>query len=202
LIFMLWRAAGFRANPNLANGRPFTVLEQMMFFAGGFLLASLLALVLMPVVHRRAVRLTNRRLEDSMPLTVNEALARTDGLRAEFAISTRRLERQVEQLRVSAVNRLSEIGRLRAELAQSGPRARHFHKVEGRPDAPEIEPIEPDPAKQVLSVDHMDRLNRRQHAHADRRLRDTLKASSKLEEKRAASVSFVSKNRSSSVGNS
>jgi hypothetical protein len=149
------------------------VVEQMMFFAGGFLLASLLALILMPVVHSRAVRLTNRRLEESVPLSVTETLARMDGLRAEFAISTQRLERQIEQLKVAAVNRLSEIGRLRAELAKSGPRAGHLRKVEGRLGATEIEhvttPVEPDSAKQALSAEHLGRLNWRHHAYADRR---------------------------------
>jgi hypothetical protein len=34
------------------------MVEQIMFFLGGFLVAALLALILMPVVHARAVRLT------------------------------------------------------------------------------------------------------------------------------------------------
>jgi len=77
------------------------MVEQIMFFSGGFLVAALLALILMPVVHRRAVRLTSRRLQDSMPRSMDEIGARMDGMRAEFAMSTRRLERQVESLPVS-----------------------------------------------------------------------------------------------------
>jgi hypothetical protein len=43
--------------------------------------------------------LTIRDLRDSLPLSVKEPLAQVDGLRAEFAGPTRRLELQVEQLR-------------------------------------------------------------------------------------------------------
>jgi hypothetical protein len=98
-----------------------TMVEEIMFFSGGFLVATLLALIFMPAIHQRAVRLTSRRFEDSLPLSLIEALARTDGLRAEFAMSTRRLERQVEQLKLTAANQLGEIGRLRAELARNVP---------------------------------------------------------------------------------
>jgi hypothetical protein len=95
------------------------MVEQIMFFSGGFLVATLLAIILMPAIHHRAVRLTSRRLEESLPLSLIEALARTDGLRAEFATSTRRLERQVDELKEAAANQLGEIGRLRVELARN-----------------------------------------------------------------------------------
>jgi hypothetical protein len=106
------------------------MVEQIMFFSGGFLVATLLALTLMPVVHGRALRIANHRLKDSVPLSVKETLAQVDGLRAEFAISTRRLELEVVRLKVRSVNQLSEIGRLRADLAKSRWRGRDFLKVE------------------------------------------------------------------------
>ena len=53
----------------------------------------------MPLVHNRAVRLTMRRLEAATPLSMAEIQADKDQLRAEFAMSTRRLEMSVEQMK-------------------------------------------------------------------------------------------------------
>ncbi len=68
------------------------MIEPIMFFGIGFLVASLFGLVLIPLVHNRAVRLTMRRLEAATPLSMAEIQADKDQLRAEFAMSTRRLE--------------------------------------------------------------------------------------------------------------
>jgi hypothetical protein len=71
------------------------MIEPIMFFAIGFLVASLFGLVLIPLVHNRAVRLTLRRLEAATPLSMAEIQADKDQLRAEFALSTGRLELSV-----------------------------------------------------------------------------------------------------------
>ena len=67
------------------------MIEPIMFFGIGFFVASLLGLVLIPLVHNRAVRLTMKRLEAATPLSMAEIQADKDQLRAEFAMSTRRL---------------------------------------------------------------------------------------------------------------
>ena len=67
------------------------MIESIMLFGIGFLVASLLGLVVVPLVHNRAVRLTVRRLEAATPLSMAEIQAEKDQLRAEFAMSTRRL---------------------------------------------------------------------------------------------------------------
>jgi chromosome segregation ATPase len=96
-----------------------------MFLGLGFLAASLLGLVLMPLVHNRAVRLTARRLEASTPLSMAEIQADKDQLRAEFAMSTRRLEISVDQLKTKTTSQLAELGkktdainRLKIELGE------------------------------------------------------------------------------------
>jgi chromosome segregation ATPase len=101
------------------------MIESIMFFGGGFLVASLLALVAISLVHHRAVRLTERRLEDAIPVSMAEIQADKDNLRAEFAMSARRLEMSVEQLKAKATTQLGEIARktqainrLKAELAE------------------------------------------------------------------------------------
>jgi chromosome segregation ATPase len=87
------------------------MIESAMYFSMGFFLASLGALVLVPLVYSRAVRLTTRRLEATIPSSNAEVLADKDLLRAEFAMSTRRLETILEQLRAKSASQLVELGR-------------------------------------------------------------------------------------------
>src|SRR6187399_3697164 len=87
------------------------MIEPIMFFGIGFLIASLFGLVLVPLVHNRAVRLTMRRLEAATPLSMAEIQADKDQLRAEFAMSTRRLELSVEQLKSKTTSQLAELGK-------------------------------------------------------------------------------------------
>src|SRR5712664_4218991 len=105
--------------------RPPSMIEPIMFFGIGFLVASLFGLVLIPLVHNRAVRLTMRRLEAATPLSMAEIQADKDQLRAEFAMSTRRLELSVEQMKTKTTSQLAEIGkkseavgRLKLELGE------------------------------------------------------------------------------------
>jgi chromosome segregation ATPase len=106
-------------------GPEVTVVEPIMFFGIGFLVASLFGLVLIPLVHNRAVRLTMRRLEAATPLSMAEIQADKDQLRAEFAMSTRRLELSVEQMKAKTTSQLAELGkktdainRLKTELGE------------------------------------------------------------------------------------
>src|SRR3954467_13578039 len=101
------------------------MIEPIMFVGIGFLLASLLVLGVIPLVHARAVRLTQRRLEALTPLSMAEIQADKDQLRAEFAMSTRRLEMSVEQMKAKTSSQLAEIGkkseaigRLKLELGE------------------------------------------------------------------------------------
>lgn len=101
------------------------MIEPIMFFGIGFLVAALIGLVVIPLVHGRAVRLTMRRLEAATPLSMAEIQADKDQLRAEFAMSTRRLEMSVEQLKGRTTSQLSElskktdaINRLKVELGE------------------------------------------------------------------------------------
>ncbi len=94
------------------------MLESVLYFVLGFLAAALIALMISPAVWNRAVVLTRRRIEASVPLTLNEIQADKDQLRAEFAMSTRRLEMSIEELREKAANQVIEIGRKREDLAQ------------------------------------------------------------------------------------
>src|SRR5215468_4069960 len=101
------------------------MIESIMFFSGGFLIAGLLALAFISFVHRRAVRLTLRRLEDAIPVSLAEIQADKDKLRAAFAMSARRLELTIEQLKDKTTSQLGELARkteaiakLKAQLAE------------------------------------------------------------------------------------
>jgi chromosome segregation ATPase len=101
------------------------MIEPIMYFGIGFLVAALVGLVVIPLVHGRAVRLTMRRLEAATPLSMAEIQADKDQLRAEFAMSTRRLEMSVEQLKSKTTSQLAELGkkgdvinRLKIELGE------------------------------------------------------------------------------------
>jgi len=101
------------------------MIEPIMYFGIGFLFAALIGLVVIPLVHGRAVRLTMRRLEAATPLSMAEIQADKDQLRAEFAMSTRRLEMSVEQLNTKTTSQLAELGkkgdainRLKMELGE------------------------------------------------------------------------------------
>ena len=87
------------------------MIEPIMYFGIGFLVAALIGLVIIPLVHGRAVRLTMRRLEAATPLSMAEIQADKDQLRAEFAMSTRRLEISVEQLKTKTTRQLAELGK-------------------------------------------------------------------------------------------
>ena len=91
-------------------------VENIMYFALGLLAAGLVALAIMPAVWRRAVRLTKKRIEAATPITMAEFRADKDQLRAEFALSTRRLEMNVEALRRRLSEQLRDINRKRSEV--------------------------------------------------------------------------------------
>ena len=87
------------------------MIQAIMYFGIGFLFASLIGLAVIPLVHSRAVRLTLRRVENSIPQSMAEIQADKDLLRAEFAMQARRLEIDVEQLKDKAANQFAELGR-------------------------------------------------------------------------------------------
>src|SRR5881409_3921497 len=87
------------------------MVEPIMYLAIGFLVSMLFGLMIVPLVHNRAVRLTTRRMEAATPVSMVEIQADKDQLRAEFAMSTRRLEMSVDQLKARTTGQLAELGK-------------------------------------------------------------------------------------------
>src|SRR3981189_3560349 len=87
------------------------MIEPIMYLAIGFLVSMLFGLMIVPLVHNRAVRLTTRRLEAHTSLSMAEIRADKAQLRAEFAMSARRLEMSVDQLKNKTTSQLAELGK-------------------------------------------------------------------------------------------
>jgi len=124
------------------------VIENIMYFVLGLLVAGLLALIIMPAVWRRAVRLTKKRIEAATPMTMAEFRADKDQLRAEFALSTRRLEMNVEALRRRLSDQLRDINRKKSELGGiKGERDSHLQVVR------ELEEREAEARRRILDLE-------------------------------------------------
>lgn len=93
------------------------MIEWLMFGAFGFLLGCLLALMLAPPLWNRAVKLTTRKLEATMPMSLNDIQADKDQLRAEFAIELRKVEVALDKAKEKATRELIEANKRRVEIA-------------------------------------------------------------------------------------
>jgi chromosome segregation ATPase len=87
------------------------MIEAVMFFALGFFGATLIALITLSAVWQRAVRLTTKRIEGAIPVSMVEFQADKDQQRAQFAMQMRKLERTAEQAKAREAGQLAEIGR-------------------------------------------------------------------------------------------
>ena len=97
-----------------------------MIAAAGFLAATLLSLLIIPAVNRRAERLARRRVEALFPLSITELTAEKDHLRAEFAVLQRRLERRSEEAFAVKQESMEELGRraMRIDAVETELKAR------------------------------------------------------------------------------
>lgn len=87
------------------------MLKIGLLVALGFFAATLFALMLAPVLWRRAVRLTTRRIQGTIPLSMSDIQADKDQLRAEFAMSTRKLEMNVDELKRRTSTQVMDISK-------------------------------------------------------------------------------------------
>jgi hypothetical protein len=121
------------------------MVEPMMYFALGALAAGLCALLILPLVHARAVRLAARRLEANIPVSLAQIRADKDLLRAEFAVAARRYEMTIEQLRTRMTGQRAELGRKTDEINRlklrlgEPPEERHDELLTDEPAGP-VEP--------------------------------------------------------------
>lgn len=109
-----------RSRPEVSWGREVEVLiEQAMYFALGFLVAGLITLLFLPAFWRRAMRLSMRRLQMLVPMSMEEVIAERDLLRADFALRERRLEQEMEAVKASKAEDLAAVGRHAARVLEA-----------------------------------------------------------------------------------
>lgn len=94
------------------------MIEFVLLFSLGFLAAALLGLLVAPVIHRRIVTLTERRMRASVPLSTAEVRAEKDFARAAYAAENARLavDLRGEMDRVSV--QVTKVVRLEGFLAE------------------------------------------------------------------------------------
>lgn len=81
-----------------------------------FLSGCLLMLLFIPLIHKRAVRLTTRHILDTAPAGMADIRAERDRSRAQVAVAIRRLEISVEELRTKCAGQMAEVGRQATEI--------------------------------------------------------------------------------------
>ncbi|MFG1296461.1 hypothetical protein [Xanthobacter variabilis] len=94
------------------------MIEQIMYFALGALIATLVALLVLPAVWHRAVRLTTRRVEAAVPVSLFEVQADKDQQRAFFALNQRRLELQADTMREAIAAHAATIEHQRLKIME------------------------------------------------------------------------------------
>ncbi len=94
------------------------MIESALYILLGFIIAILMMLVVVPMIWRRAVRLTEKRVLGEIPISYSELQAEKDMQRAEQAITQRRLEVSVESQREQLTLNSIKIDRLKQTIEE------------------------------------------------------------------------------------
>ena len=95
------------------------MIQATLIFILGFLSAVFVAALVAPAIWRRAVSLTRRRVEATLPLSLNEIRAEKDALRAGHAMAARKLEVTLAALREEMAAQSIEADRARDEARRA-----------------------------------------------------------------------------------
>jgi hypothetical protein len=99
------------------------MIEYALLVMLGFCAAGLLALLIAPTIWNRAVRLTTKRLDATLPMSLSDIEADKDLLRASYAIRIRRLEAALNKARDKSAIQLVDISKLQMAIGEMRDRA-------------------------------------------------------------------------------
>lgn len=106
------------------------MIEQAIYFALGCIVTALLALLFTPVLWSRALRLSRKRLQLQVPLSMQEILAERDHLRAAHAVDRLRLEQEMARVRAGKDADMVAIGRATVEASRLAEEAEALRKLD------------------------------------------------------------------------
>jgi hypothetical protein len=94
------------------------MIQAILLIALGFLSASLIGVIVAPSLWSRAYRLSRKRLERTLPVTLSEVEASQDRLRASYAVQIRRLESALASAKQKAAMQLVDNSRLQMQILE------------------------------------------------------------------------------------
>ena len=94
------------------------MIEQAIYFALGCIVTALLALLFAPVLWSRALRLSRKRLQLQVPLSIQEILSERDHLRAAHAVERLQMEQELAKVRIGKDADMIAIGRATVDSAR------------------------------------------------------------------------------------
>ncbi len=92
------------------------MIQAILLIALGFLSASLIGVLIAPALWSRAYRLSRKRLEQTLPITLSEIESTQDQLRASYAVRLRRLETALATAKQKAAMQLVDNSRLQMQI--------------------------------------------------------------------------------------
>jgi hypothetical protein len=92
------------------------MIQAVLLIALGFLTATLIGVLIAPSLWSRAYRLSRKRLEQTLPVTLSEVEAAQDQLRAAYAVRMRRLETALAGTKQKAAMQLVDNSRLQMQI--------------------------------------------------------------------------------------
>ncbi|MCR9136260.1 MAG: hypothetical protein NXI27_09715 [Alphaproteobacteria bacterium] len=93
------------------------MVEFLLIFALGFLAAALIGMLITPAIYGRIVKLTEKRIQATVPLSAAEIKGKSDLMRAGFASETAKLTTQLEKERENLVAQEWAANKLQGDLA-------------------------------------------------------------------------------------
>ncbi|MFN0217905.1 MAG: hypothetical protein ACKVP4_03710 [Hyphomicrobium sp.] len=123
-------------------------LYAAMLVMLGFLMAALIAVVVLPAYRRRVERFAAEAVKRTLPLNEHEIRADKDRLKAAYAMDVHKLETKLEEAAISAARQSVEINRRDARV----------HEVEEALAAQKLRVEEHENARRVLEQAILDRL--------------------------------------------